>query len=130
MSTESLRQILYTSTSAGQADTDAILQQSRHNNAVDGITGLLWVHGGRFLQVLEGPEDSVAETYARIAADPRHHDVRILSDRPVGTREFGYWSMEHGPDCTDAGLRGRLARRLADAPGDIRDAFTALCAEG
>ncbi len=130
MTTEALRQLLYVSTCAAGTDLDGILQQSRHNNAVDGITGLLWIHDGRFLQVLEGPETSVAETYARIAADPRHRDVRILSDRSVETREFGYWSMERGTECGDAGLRERIARRLSDAPADIRAAFATLCPGG
>ncbi len=123
MTNDPLRQILYASVCGGGIDLDAILQQSRHNNAVDGITGLLWFDGGHFLQVLEGPADSVANAYARIAADPRHRDVRVLSDRQIDEREFGYWSMERGPACTDTGLRERLARRLSDAPADIRAVF-------
>lgn len=123
MTNEPLRQILYASVCGEGVDLDVILQQSRHNNAVDGITGLLWSDGGHFLQVLEGPADSVATVYARIAADPRHRDIRILSDRTVETREFGYWSMERGPACTDTALRERLARRLSDAPVDIRAVF-------
>ncbi|WP_235525190.1 MULTISPECIES: BLUF domain-containing protein [unclassified Sphingomonas] len=123
-----LRQIFYTSLCGDPIDLDDILQQSRHNNAVDGITGLLWFNDGHFLQVLEGPADSVANAYARIAADRRHHDIRILSDRSVAAREFGYWSMERGSACADTGLRQRLARRLSDAPADIRAAFAASLA--
>lgn len=123
MTSEPLRQILYASVCGDGVDLDDILQQSRHNNAVDGITGLLWADGGHFLQVLEGPADSVATAYARIAADTRHRDIRILSDRSVDAREFGYWSMERGAACTDTGLRERLARRLSDAPADIRAVF-------
>lgn len=102
-------------------DVEDILQKSRHNNAVDGITGLLWHGDGRFLQVLEGPEASVSETYRRIAADPRHHDLMVWSDRTVETRQFGYWSMERGD--SDTAVSARLARRLADAPEAVRAAF-------
>ncbi len=126
MSTEPLRQLLYASSCGIGVDVDRIVQQSRHNNAVDGITGLLWHDAGRFLQILEGPVSGVTATFARIAADPRHRDVRILSDRQVDAREFGYWSMEHGVHCADAAQRARLRRRLADAPTDIRTAFTAM----
>lgn len=115
------RQLCYTSLCTPGVDVEDILQQSRHNNAVDGITGLLWHGDGRFLQVLEGPEASVSEAYHRIAADPRHHDLTIWSDRAVETRQFGYWSMERGG--SDAAVCSRLARRLADAPEAVRAAF-------
>ncbi|MGN5373901.1 BLUF domain-containing protein [Sphingomonas hankookensis] len=121
------RQILYASRSEAGIDVDHILQQSRHNNAVDGITGLLWHDGDHFVQVIEGPESSIAATYARIAIDPRHHDVTILSDRPVGAREFGYWSMERAGKSMQDGavMLARLERRLTNAPETVRQAFTA-----
>ncbi len=121
------RQLFYTSRCASGVDVDQIVQQSRHNNAVDGITGLLWYKDGMFLQVIEGPQSSVAATYARIANDPRHESLTILSDRPVEAREFGYWSMERAQDGsadTDA-LLARLERRLTNAPEAVRQAFTA-----
>lgn len=126
--TETLfRQLFYTSRSATGVDVDRILQQSRHNNAVDGITGLLWHDGTHFLQVIEGPESSVAATYARIAGDPRHSDLSILSDRTIATREFGYWSMERATGTLADGeaVLARIERRLANAPESLRNAFTA-----
>lgn len=94
---------------------------------MDGITGLLWHDDGLFLQVIEGPESSVATTYARIARDPRHHDLTVLSDRSVDTREFGYWSMERAArgDGETETLLARLERRLNNAPDAVRRAFTA-----
>lgn len=127
MSTAPFRQLFYMSRCAPGVDIDRIVQQSRHNNAVDGITGLLWHNDGMFLQVIEGSESSVAATYARIAEDPRHEALTILSDRPVEVREFGYWSMERaekGSADTDA-LLARLERRLTNAPAAVRQAFTA-----
>lgn len=126
--TETLfRQLFYTSRSATGVDVDRILQQSRHNNAVDGITGLLWHDGTHFLQVIEGPESSVAATYARIAGDSRHSDLSILSDRTIATREFGYWSMERATRTLADGeaVLARIERRLANAPESLRHAFTA-----
>ena len=121
------RQLFYTSRSAPGVDVDGILHQSRHNNAVDGITGLLWHDGTHFLQVIEGPEASVAATYARIADDPRHAELTILSDRLIGAREFGYWSMERATRSLDDGeaVLARIERRLARAPEALRSAFTA-----
>ncbi|WP_235530484.1 MULTISPECIES: BLUF domain-containing protein [unclassified Sphingomonas] len=127
MTLSPFRQIFYTSRCVPGVDVDQIVQHSRHNNAVDGITGLLWYNDGIFLQVIEGPESSVASTYARIAKDPRHDALTILSDRPVEAREFGYWSMERaerGSADSDA-LLARLERRLNNAPDAVRQAFTA-----
>lgn len=125
MTETTFRQIFYTSRSVPKVDVDRILQQSRHNNAVDGITGLLWHDGTHFLQVIEGPEASVAATYARIAADPRHSDLEILSDRKITTREFGYWSMERATRSLDDGdaMLARIERRLNGAPEALRRAF-------
>lgn len=127
VTTTPFRQLFYTSRSAPGVDVDHILQQSRHNNAVDGITGLLWHDGSHFLQVIEGPESSVAETYARIANDPRHSELTILSDRLIRAREFGYWSMERVTRSLQDGeaVLARIERRLAGAPDSVRTAFTA-----
>jgi hypothetical protein len=57
-----MRQIVYVSLSSvpdDGADISAILNQSRHNNAIDGITGLLWSDGKSYLQAIEGPRVSV-----------------------------------------------------------------------
>jgi hypothetical protein len=104
-----LRQIVYHSVACGRIDTASILEQSRHNNALDGLTGVLWLRNRHFVQVLEGHALSVAETFARISRDPRHEDITILSDQEIETREFGYWSME---DATTSGFDTHIATRL------------------
>lgn len=122
-----LRQLLYASTSTapvGKADLDAILAASRHNNAIDGITGLLWSDGTRFIQAIEGEENSVQQTFARISDDPRHVDVHILSDRTIDVREFGSWKMElHSGDGAADAFDMRVQRLLITAPDSIRRRF-------
>jgi hypothetical protein len=89
-------QIVYISTARqplSQPELQSVLAASRRNNQADGITGLLISGGRRFLQVLEGPDDVVAEAFNRIKADTRHHAVVILSTKQVERREFGDWSM-------------------------------------
>lgn len=59
-----MRQVLYVSRSTdpgNQDGIDAILHRSRHNSAIDGMTGLLWVCGSRYLQVIEGDPLAVGE---------------------------------------------------------------------
>lgn len=96
-------QIVYISSAVGTVDTAQILAASRRNNARDGLTGLLYADGRRFLQALEGEALAVERTLERISADPRHRAVVVLSCRDIEVREFGEWAM---------------AERVAGAEGD------------
>lgn len=72
-----------------------LLQPSRAYNAARGITGLL-LHApnGQFLQLLEGEKGAVKHLYYhRIAADPRHEHLVVLSEGPSGTLMFADWNM-------------------------------------
>jgi len=86
-------QLVYISSVTRDADLASILAVSRINNRRDGITGLLYSDGVRFLQALEGPTLAVETAYARISRDPRHNALVILSRREVTAREFGEWAM-------------------------------------
>ena len=122
-----MRQIIYASeTRDGSAAelAPAILRQSRVQNGIDGITGLLCANGSRFLQVLEGPKESVALAWERITADPRHHRIEVLGDAPLEARAFGDWAMAY----RDRGQPGdlldeRLNLLLAGVPDDVANRF-------
>jgi hypothetical protein len=75
------------------SELEALLAKSRANNQRDGISGVLLYRDGDFLQVLEGPEEAVRRTYARIARDPRHGGVIVLDESEITQRHFGDWSM-------------------------------------
>ncbi|MCV2371014.1 BLUF domain-containing protein [Roseateles oligotrophus] len=79
-------------TMSGQ-DLVAILKQSREHNAGAGLTGLLCHSDGVFMQLLEGGRDAVNARYQRIASDPRHKDVILLSYAEIAEREFAGWTM-------------------------------------
>jgi hypothetical protein len=124
MPADRLRQIVYSSRAVGRVDADAILQASRHNNALDGVSGMLWIDGNQIVQVIEGPEQSVAAIFARIQADPRHTDVEVLSTREVTERDFGYWSMELADRVArDPEQQARLSRRIHNLPENLRRVF-------
>jgi hypothetical protein len=74
-------------------DLVTILKQSREHNAGEGITGLLCHSDGVFMQLLEGGRDAVNARYQRIASDPRHKDVILLSYTEIAEREFAGWTM-------------------------------------
>ncbi|MBL8376842.1 MAG: BLUF domain-containing protein [Burkholderiales bacterium] len=76
-----------------QAIVADILEQSRRNNPLAGISGILCTSGVQFVQVLEGGRDPVCELYNRIVRDPRHSMVRLLGFEEITERRFGGWSM-------------------------------------
>ncbi|OYY63941.1 MAG: blue light sensor protein [Burkholderiales bacterium 28-67-8] len=91
-----LVRLMYASRAADSVDQDtlaAILKKSKANNPGIGVTGVLCFSGGIFLQVLEGGRSPVSALYNRIANDPRHHDVVLLSYEEIGERSFASWSM-------------------------------------
>jgi len=114
-----MHQLVYIST-ARQALTEgalqSILEVSRRNNGPVGVTGLLVGGGRRYLQALEGPDQAVLDTYARIRGDDRHFALVLLSCRRVEERSFGNWAMA----CQPAGE--------GDSAGDLRAVVASLSA--
>ena len=91
-----LVRLLYASRAAEPVTPEllgAILRRSRQNDQASGITGLLCLSGGSFLQVLEGGRAQVSALYNRIAADARHRDVVLLSYEEISERRFAGWAM-------------------------------------
>tara|TARA_R110000850_G_scaffold213482_1_gene339523 strand:+ start:15744 stop:16124 length:381 start_codon:yes stop_codon:yes gene_type:complete len=74
-------------------DLDAMLAAATRNNNRNGITGILIQDHKRFLQYLEGNEDRVEETFARISLDKRHHAIFRLKSGVIVRRQFPGWSM-------------------------------------
>jgi hypothetical protein len=96
-----LLQLIYASRPFGfdAAMLTGILFDARRCNTRDGITGALICRDDLFLQLLEGPEAAVEATFARIAADDRHIEVRRLTRRLIAddARMFGAWAMRDDP---------------------------------
>ncbi|RYE96965.1 MAG: BLUF domain-containing protein [Oxalobacteraceae bacterium] len=125
-----MRQIVYVSLSSvpgDGADLSGILEQSRHNNAIDGITGLLWSDGKSFLQAIEGPRVSVEACFERVKRDPRHYCLTVLSDQRITSHEFGSWNMVHRRANEEANVYDAQVRRLLHQASDgVRAHFMAL----
>ena len=88
--------LVYVSAVTGRSehfDIGEILQQSRRNNAVDDVTGMLLYADGNFMQVLEGEASAVERVYQRIARDKRHSRVTQLVRFDTEERQFANWSM-------------------------------------
>lgn len=123
-------QLVYISTARGivtAADIQRILGASRRNNGRDGISGLLFFDGVRFLQAPEGDPDAVAATFERIRADPRHSGTVVLSRREVAVREFGSWATASRTAIEgESEMLDRVAALVADASPAVQATFTSF----
>ena len=93
-----LVRLLYASRAAATVNAEAlaaILKTSRERNPATGVTGVLChcATSQIFMQVLEGGRGAVSTLYNRIAQDPRHREVALLSYEEIGERSFSGWAM-------------------------------------
>ncbi len=95
----SLAQLIYASQPFGYDSVGLynILSVSRSLNERDGLTGALVCRADVYLQLLEGPQDKIDATYARILKDDRHLDAQILLTGSISQRLFPLWAMHHDP---------------------------------
>ncbi|SEA98630.1 BLUF domain-containing protein [Variovorax sp. YR216] len=91
-----LREVLYISLLATDQSTTVVGQivtVSRARNLRDGITGLLIFDGMRFCHHFEGPADAVQALLARLEADRRHVELRVLYDGELTQRRYQRFEM-------------------------------------
>lgn len=110
-------------------DTDLadLASGAAERNRVRGVTGALFHDQGRFLQWIEGPQESVRELFGQISNDARHTDIDVVSYGSAGHRLFADWSLRlycHGQTVPE--LLGGAARTLRFAGGPEGLSRTAL----
>lgn len=89
-------QLIYSSAATvpfSEQDLVRLLQHSRERNQELEISGMLLYYDDSFLQILEGPEKMVEQTFERISDDPRHRCVQLLVRASIHRRVFGDWKM-------------------------------------
>ena len=72
-----------------------ILVDSRVNNKLADVTGLLVYVDGQFLQVLEGEQEVVSALLEKISKDRRHKDVQVVYKTGIERRTFNAWLMAY-----------------------------------
>ncbi len=117
-----LRRLIYTSRFAGDGDVGealrTIVNASIQNNRLVDVTGFLLAGEGLFLQWLEGPATAVEETFARIALDKRHADLRTIADSPAERRKFRDWNMgQHRLGVIDQALLAEVGLEVFNPAG-------------
>ena len=96
---EELKHIIYASRPFGFDDAvlKSILLSSRNNNTKSNVTGALICRSDLYLQLLEGPEDAVDQTFQRIQRDDRHLELHPLKEGKINRRLFASWAMRDDP---------------------------------
>lgn len=92
----SINQLVYISQAVrkmSSEDLNAIQRNAKASNELIDVTGSLFYNGGWFLQVLEGPLETITKLYHKIEKDPRHKNSRLLYNEPAKFRTFTRWSM-------------------------------------
>lgn len=121
-----LHQLIYVSSARqpfSEADLLALLTAQRTIHTKLHVTGMLLYFDGSFIQVLEGPEETLNTLYKHIELDPRHGNCIQLLNQRIEQRAFTDWSM---------GFRANKPQELynvegyvdffSEAPIAIRDA--------
>ena len=95
-----MKYIVYISTTSKiltDSELAEMLKENYLNNRRANINGMLIYTEGSFIQVLEGPEDSVKRTYQEIVQDSRQKNIIKLAEDTINVPNFNNWSMAFIP---------------------------------
>ena len=91
--------IVYTSDYIGNHTNIAeqlsdITATSKINNPKQHITGALFYHQGKFLQLIEGEQEQLEILMLRLEKDQRHNNIQRLIDEKIEARKLPEWNMD------------------------------------
>src|SRR5579862_373554 len=102
-----MQQLIYASAAVKlfrASDLYDMLTTARKYNQTHEISGMMVYHARSILQVLEGPDEVIADLFLRIRRDPRHTALRLIARGVVERKEYEPWPMglvadaKRGPD--------------------------------
>lgn len=75
-----------------------LLRAAQTRNQALGLTGILLYDRGTYFQWLEGPPEGLNRVWDSIERDPRHRNISVLRNEPIGDRLFDGWDLRlaHG----------------------------------
>ena len=121
---KNIHQLVYVSRSSSavsMAELVDILTRAQYKNMRLDVSGLLVFRDGRFMQLLEGAENTVKDLFATIRRDPRHTDVEVLWENDSAARCMPSWVM--GFSASEQGSEAICARNFYIPP----DATLQIC---
>lgn len=96
-------------------EMERIREAALRHNEPEGVCTALLYQSGWFLQWKEGPRDAMRARMARIAADPRHHNLRVVHSSFGRRLLLGPWSMGIVQSDEPAEALGLRVMELRDA---------------
>jgi hypothetical protein len=93
---DKLYQIIYVSTASrffNRTELLAFLKPARERNVQANITGVLLYKDGQLMEVLEGPEGAVKESFDHISRRSEHYGLMVINKAYIKQRQFTDWSM-------------------------------------
>ena len=85
------------------------------------MSGVLLATSTHFLQVLEGPYESVNEAFIRIVRDNRHTDIWLIGFSVADARLFEGWGMKGiGAFDFNLDIQSKLIEKYGEEEGGIR----------
>jgi hypothetical protein len=126
-----LLQILFTSVAEDHEPGDHITEivaDSTRCNAPMGVSSVLLMVGGRYLQCIEGPSDAVYAAMTRILSDRRHHSVTIIGSQHALSLSFTAIGMRLlvGTEAQRVQAEKLLRRVALDNSRELADELLAL----
>ncbi len=91
-----IHQLVYESRLAKDINTSNLLDiliKSQFKNIRLDLSGLLVIHSGKFMQLLEGGKKEVDDLFAVIQKDTRHTDVKVVLESDSNYRLMPSWGM-------------------------------------
>ncbi|MEE4244304.1 MAG: BLUF domain-containing protein [Kangiellaceae bacterium] len=122
-----LVELVYTSQSISlldEGDVDSILDGAHEKNAKLNISGILIYNDGVFLQLIEGPRDSINQLFQSISHDARHFDINLISFSEVTQRNFESWEMGNLKNAETDGLVSDNLKNIKQS--EYRDFLVAM----
>jgi hypothetical protein len=99
-------------------DLPELVKGSQNRNAAYGLSSVLILSNGRFLQYVEGPPVPLLRLWNRLQHDPRHTAVKLLHYAPTDSRRFEAWPLKHVAAKIDVAAISKLGRTPAALRSD------------
>ena len=91
-----MHQLIYLSQTTRPLSAKTLLglvEQAQQANTRQHLTGALVYGNKRFIQLLEGEQAALEQSYARIRQDPRHQHLCQVAYYSIATRRFTEWPL-------------------------------------
>ncbi len=75
-------------------ELEKITASAKRNNPALKITGVLFYHNRRFLQIIEGEKELLEKLMAVLERDSRHTNIERIIDEEIETRSYSDWNMD------------------------------------